>query len=873
MTRKLIALIAATFTLFALLPAGMAFAAPSATSQITAGAVGFPGQRTMTIRVNNTTAGNALLGEKINYVRIHFPVAETGIKPVTDNAGVNGTWTGTVTKAGTTTQFITYTGGSINPGTNASFTFPVEVDRPLRSDRKGPFTVQVASGSNAATGAKAATDGALDGVVRMLEILDGSVKPIAPQEGNRGVADGTGTAGQNITYAFTVKNYAREAVNVTGTMTSSNPEDIVSNGSQTLSVAGMDGTATLNVPVQLGSAPNGDRVTTFRANAASSSSSGPGNAVEKASNFTIQKPVDVSFTDLDPTRVRPGVSKTFSLRLNKTGSQAFSLDTSSLLFGTNVATLDSEDREFAGGAQGRTYEYTTTDIIAGPNGPLDASATAIGQDDNLANYDLTRDVGQITLDDIIPDITVGVELPVDGDDHQQVATKDGDTIRVAGTITPGAGSDKNDIDLSTLSVVLQPNDGPPINVPVTTSTNGDEITYSGSRTVADWEQSNFSPNSFSAKATVADEAGNGAGATSASSIIDNVPLVLSTTLGDNRVISPERIRIKFEDATGMRGGCDPNLWSVAGGIATVDSVENADGTACDPDAHSFTDLVRVLVLANDLEPDETPRVTYQGPSLLTGVPAKDGASNNALRQTVDTVTDVLPVQPNIVLVERRTGDDSFEPAYEDTDESRYYTNRGGQDGIRVTVGGARQGYLVQVTDAAGNVLNEKPAENEGAGLISTTAEFDEDIFVPIGTTDGLFDRRIQFVSSAGNVGPAEGANLVLDTVAPVVANAALTGSDAAAGTQTVTGTFSEKIVEGTDYWADWFVSEVIQTEEGQGSYVSNAIEVTGSDMLTRTLTVELRDPSQFEDAYYLFTSNGVRYEDRAGNTINDSQLP
>ena len=89
----------------------------------------------------------------------------------------------------------------------------------------------------------------------------------------------------------------------------------------------------------------------------------------------------------------------------------------------------------------------------------------------------------------------------------------------------------------------------------------------------------------------------------------------------------------------------------------------------------------------------------------------------------------------------------------------------------------------------------------------------------------------------------------------------------------MTGTFSEKIVEGTDYFSDWFVSETIQTEEGTGSYTTNAIEVTGSDMLTRALTVELRDPSKFEDAYYLFTSNGTRYEDRAGNLIADDQLP
>lgn len=872
MTRKLIALFITSLLLFALLPAGVALAAPSATSAITSGADGFPGDRQLTVRVNNTADGNLLIGEKITTVRIHLPVAETGIKTVKDDPGANPGWTGKVTQAGSTTHFITYTadGSGISPGTFADFTFPVTADRPLRSDRSGPLSVQVASGTERATTASAVSEGALDATVRILEILQGSLAPVAPTnaDNSKGVTDRTGTAGQTITYAFVVRNYAQEAVDVTGTMRAAdeNSTDIVDPtlSSQTVSVPGNDATATFNVPVTLGPADGGDRAATFVAGATGTSTSGPSTAEDRDDRFTIQRPADIKFTELNPTRVKPGVSKTFSLRANKTGSQAFELTSSVLTFGTNRATLDEGSRSFAKGSESPTLEYTTTDVISGSNGVTEASVENIGQDDNLADYDFIRAAGQITIDDIVPNITIGVTLPTD-QGHQQTAAKNGDKITVAGVITPGTGSDTNDIDTGSLKVVLQPDVGDAITVPVTTTTNGNEVHYSGS-TATTWPENAAT---FVGKATVADTAGNGAGATSSTYLIDLVVPKLDETVGESIVVSPTQIRVKFTDLTGVRGGCDASFWLIDGTPGAVKEVRHGDGALCT--AATKDEGVRLLILRDEfaLDVDQTPDVTYDGsharPASL--VPAKDGASNDALRQTVQTVTDILPVKPSLVAVDRRTepGSTSFESAYHDTDEDAYYTNVGGADGIRVTFGGAREGYTIQVLDGQGNVLTQRKITKKSSNPFSK--EFQDDTFVPLGAEDAEYARGLRFLSTAGNAGPVESLTLVLDTVVPALAGSTLTAPD------TVKTTFSEKIVAGSDYWQDWFVSETIQTEEGTGHYTTNAVEVTSVDALTRTLTVELRDPTAFEAAYYMLTSDGARYEDRAGNTIADSTLP
>ncbi len=243
-------------------------------------------------------------------------------------------------------------------------------------------------------------------------------------------------------------------------------------------------------------------------------------------------------------------------------------------------------------------------------------------------------------------------------------------------------------------------------------------------------------------------------------------------------------------------------------------------------------------------------------------PAKDGAGNVAVRDTINTVTNLIPRLPNIVSLERRDGAEAagFEPAYMDAEG--YFTNVAGTEALRLTVGGVRQGYSVQV------LKNGAPVKTEtftaAPGPLAT--EYEGSVLVPLDgvaapTRGTASDFTVRLVSARGNFGPAAPFRVVLDTVVPRLDGATLSGT-------TVTVPFTEKIAAGTDFSDDWFVSETVDTETGTARRTVNANSVTASDMLSRKLEVTLADASRFAGAdYFLQSSNGVRYEDRAGNPL------
>lgn len=839
MKRRFLAIAAAAATALAVAPAAPAFAAPAATAALTGTTTVFPGTRTFTINVTNNAM--PVVGETINAIRVNFPVNEAGISLGNGPGSATG-FTGTATNLGST-QFITYRGGSVPGGSSVSLTFPATVAAPLAKDLTGAFRVQVSSDNfqtaSTATGALAAT-------VQVLEIVTGSVKPVAPTNGDntQGVTDRTGTAGQNITYGSTVRNYSRSALTVTAGLTSAS--DTVSPATITVP-AGAEQPA--SIPVTLGAA--GGRTLSATATAPGAS------ATPVPDSFTVQAPALLSFSSLDGQRAKSGVgsARDFAVSVSKTGAQAASLATSALTFGSNTCGVVGTPAFPAGNAT-QTLTYRCGDI-SGSDGPLDAAVSYTLSDDNLATYGNTGiSVGKIIIDNVRPVLTAIVTLPQDADKTQQTAVKNGDTVTVNGTVSKAAYLANG----GKVRVSLTPNAGPAVTQDVTPTGSGDTRDWAATFSGTAWDAA---ASRFTASASATDTAGNtGSGSAPGATVIDNV---LPALLNPGTVVNPTTVEVSFADATGVKGGCDPSLWQLDSKPGQVSSVAAGDGKPCDQTAST----VRRLTLSSPLGVDATPTVTYNKvPAQLRGqpgapMPAKDGAGNDALSRTIDTVTNLVPAAPQIVSLQRHHGSSSgaLEPAYLDTTENRYYTNNGGAEALQLTVGGVKQNYVVQVLRAGQIVAQRSFTAAPPVGASS----YNGDILVPLRTTDGVDDFTVRLVSSQGNAGQTTPFSVVLDTVAPALAGATINGS-------TVTQTFSEKVVTGTDYADSWFVSEWVQGESGPVKRTVNVDSVTAVDATTRTMQVTLVDPTKFAGTdYYLQT--GTRYEDRAGNTLADTLRP
>jgi hypothetical protein len=867
-------MLVASLTIFGLLPATAAFAQATATAELTGNQVVFPGDTTYSIKVTNTEP--QIVGRTINAVSIQLPTAATNIVFRGAPPAAGNFTSVKVVKSGYT-QIVTYKGGTIAPQGTQTFSIPVTVQRPARSDLRGDFVVQVSSDNNVSgKTATPASAGKLTAAVESLEILAGSLRPTAPVSGNKGVADRIGTAGQTITYSFDVKNYARETLSVTGALAASDTSDRPS-AVAAKSVPGLDGLATFNVPVALGAALT-QRTTNLTASAVAANA----DAAMRQDTFTVQVPVDLAFSNLQPPRVRSGFgsAREFNVAVDKTGGPRFTLNQSTLQFGGNTAALKGDAVEFAANAENRLLAYQIPEI-AGVDGILSATISNVGQDENLANYNLNRSAGVITIDNIVPKLDIlqpvlgNGGLDVDGDALSAVT--EGTKITVSGKAIG------NDLAPTTLKVTLTPDAGNAITVPVTTKTESDGISFTGSVTGATvtWHDS---ATQFVVSAQIADEATNVGSGQSSLTLIDQFKPVLDTKSGV--VIATNRIRVDFDDQTGLRGACDPSSWRIDGTAGRVLDVRTGDGQLCSGSTQAAVanarrlspDGVRVLTLNYTLGPDDTPTVTYtpglsEAASRQLGIYiAKDGAANDAAEQTINTVTDLVPRIPDVTNLRRKdhaTG--ARETAYFDTQELAYFTNVGGTDAIVASIGGVRKGYKIQVLDGSGGILKTEnavaPTTIDPNNPLAT--EWTQDVTIPIGTTDRAYARGIRLVSSVGKPGAQQLTTIVLDTLKPTIGQSTLSGPGEAHMR------FAEKIVNANlDRKEDWYVRWTMVTEGETRQVLTNVetfTKVNEDPFYLRRGTFVGIDENTFQGLDYLRQSEATpQYEDRAGNYMLDT---
>jgi hypothetical protein len=834
MSRRLTAVAITAVLGVAVLPAIPAFASAASTAALTAGGAVYPGaDRSFTIRVTNGEP--AVVGKTIDAIRVNLPVSEAGIT-LGSNAGTAPGFTAASTNLGTT-QFNTYRGGRLLPGTSVDITFPATVGAPLAKDLLGDFRVQVSS-NNFQTSSTAV--GSLLTKVQVLEIVAGGLKPVAPtnSDNSKGVTDRSGTSGQAITYASEIRNHSRSALDVVAGITSPAGDTATPT---TLSVPA-GGTAVAQIPVQLGGATS-DRTTVFTASAETATKSAV--APTRNDSFTVQAPAAIAYSDLKPTRVKSGTgsAKDFTAKAAKTGTPAVDGLRSTLSFGSNSATATAPSFPRGASTQDVTYSFLS---ITGTDGTFPTTVSTSITDDNLATYSSTGTLADVIIDNLAPILTLNVALPVDLDGDQQIAAKNGDEIKVSGTIT-NAGDYAN----NSLKVLLRPNAGQEVTVPVTVTGSGETRSFSGSAKPV-WDAA---ATSFTATAEALDVAGNSGNVGAAASIIDNkVPVIL----GSGVIVSPTTIALTFDDATGVAGGCDPKMWLIDGTPGMVTGVKDASGGDC----RKRDSGARTLTLRNALAVDQLPKVTYSpdGARVATTFPVKDGAANDALRQTVETISNLIPQAPQLLAVDRRDGSltGSFEKAYQDTDNKAYYTNVAGENAMRLTVGGVRQNYTLQVLKDGVVVASRKFTAQPSIGATS----YNGDITFPIAAGDGTSSFTTRFVSGVGNIGDASAFAVVLDTLLPALGASAIDAS-------TVRLAFTEKIVLGSDFADNWFVSETVDTETGTARRTVNVNSVSAPDLSNRAFDVTLRDSSRFAGMDY-FVQSGTRYEDRAGNLLGNT---
>lgn len=813
--------------------AAPALAAPTATASLTAGKQVFPGSgQAYSIQVTNS--GLPVAGETINAVRILLPAQTAGVKNNAAAIAGPGTWTATRVSSGNL-QSILFKGGTIAPGGNATFSFPADVATPAATDKSGLFQVQLSSnGGQDSSDATIPTNGTLTTAVKILEVT--SVAATSPG----GVTDGSGTAGQAITMVTTIKNYALNSVVVDPTLTSSGtaPSETITDQAPA-SIAGSGGTSSFTFPVTLGTAPTADRTATLTANGTATGA----NAVQKSTNLVVQVAPTLALqaNTLSPKDVRPTgstpIEYTFTINAQKAGTPGLDLTGGALSFAGTTANL--QGNSFSPGAETKMLSFGPTAVI-GADGTYNAVLNLTGTDANGKPFSQSTTLtNAITIDSILPAITAVLSLPNDADGDAQTAAKNGDTITVTGLVSDNRSAV---IDF----VELRSNAGDVITVPVTRTGNN----YTGSATAA------FSPGatSFLAAAQATDTAGN-------RGTVESTPLPVDvsapTILNPGDVLNTTTIQVQFDETAGMvKGGCNPTEWKVDGSVIT--DVQLSDGTSCRRTTGPSVGLdnYRLLVLAQAIDSDAEPTVTYTPGQALIGDRAKDGAGNFTVLTIIDTVSRIAPVAPDILAVERNGGTEAAT-----LDGGKYWTRFGGSD-LTVNFAGARSGYRIQVLDGSNNILF---TSNELAGTTGTVA-------VPIGTTEGDYERKLRLLNARAIPGPTTPLVVALDTLSPSLDSSAVAlGSDT--GADQITVTFSEPLGGGTNFSFDWYAFE---TAAGERSYyVVDKVSGSGS---TRTVEAKLpnvtaADSSAFGGVDYVFTSGdsaGTRYVDRAGNQLGDT---
>lgn len=823
----------------------------------------------------------------------------------TDAVSVRGTgsegadlgFTGTVQTVGAF-QRVIFTGGEVPANANAVVRFSADIDPPASaSERSGSFKVSLSGdgGNSFATADTGQRDprrgGTLTTTIKFLEVLQVDITgPTGVVDDEDPEAPGVqlgGTEGQAISVRTTIKNHATIPVTVTADLAASSPngfsaDEQISDPVSDLTVLG-GATATADFDVTLGSAVNEDgdavdRPVTFSGSVVENLTGATGLGAS-SEELAVQVLGTIAFdgANFGPTIVSPGV-ETFSVPAVHSGTPSFqvALGSGTVAFSNTTAT-NQQAYSFAPGADPASQLLEFTGQVQGDDGDHPVSITYFATDDNGHSYIETLALTEpglfgpvpveVTIDAIAPEITAVINLPDDADGREQAAAKDGDTITVTGVIDD-TGADITQVRLVANGQIIATTDSVSRSLDggsYSTSFSGEEVSFPGGL------------GQFLAVAVAIDDAENvGVGFSGAVDFDNLVPRldsarVESTIDLDQGVLGQLRaeasvISVRFEENALVRGGCNPNQYTVDG-QNVVREVRYSDNTPCFS-GQAGPDNDRLLILSVPIDREANPLVRY---SPIPGDRIADFAGNLAPEDTVTAVSNIVPAAPDLLDVYRNTGnrtpeecqadEDACEDAYQEGsgDSAVHWTRSFDRnDDTIVCVAGARTGYSVEVTDGNGNAI---------VGSRQATTDTTPCIRVQIGSTDTTYVRGIRFVNQAG-AGEELLVNIALDTVLPAVTDVARDGDE-------VTVSFNDVLVEGNNSSLNWLLYERLADGSevaGPPNSVTTPGDAFSTDRSKRVLTGDIGENGDFIGVGYVFFS-GTRYGDRGGNKLADLPGP
>lgn len=884
MLRKLTALVAATLVAFALLPAVAATAEVNSSATLLEGAEVFPGGgQAYLLQVSNDENPILGLGRNINRIRVTLP-PNLRNPQCPDPSDLPAGFTCTERTPPGVTGFVF--DGLLMPGQTADLPFTVDVIAPTDRDRVQQVRVEYSEDAGI-TYDKIAD---LDTAIRILQLIPGTLREVDPAgfpSPNRG------TAGQTLTIEFAVRNHAQQTVTVTPTLDSDDPGDTVTALTPTLDIppAGGEATATFTFT-------SPDAATRLRDVVVTADATAPGADAPDTDNTAVLQIEGPPHLALDPASFSDpvvssggGTGRTyrFTIEADKLNLPAVTgLSGSITLTGpqTLTAALDAPDTLPRPERSDLLLQFAPVTVTAAdPSGSFDATFAFTGSDDNGQAFSQTVSLPDLVeLDNLAPDVTLDLALP-DG----QVQAKEGDVVTISGEVAGGDVALPDDLTLSLVAT----GDGEVVDIPVPAEdvqVDGTaftvDVTVEGTATYDDvtgFFADGIGTGTLTATATAADTAGN-VGGDAAAQDLDNIqPFMRSPA----RVIrdadyDPDKpvVEVVWDNnfPALVAGACLPTQYEVDEAI--VLEVRYSDGSRCQPgQASPAGDNTRILVLDRAIDPDVPRNVDYVADALGLGVndPAVDGARNEAVDQTVRTISGVAPPLPQLINVTRSDTDSPGGREDATFAEDRYWTNVGGDAddpaAVLAFVGGAKSSYVIQVLDGDGTVLHE--AQASGA---------DDTIRIPLpdsvaGCTgaveddDCVLERALRFFNPSAvpgaQVGPALDLEVVLDQTDPTLAGAAMDSPEQ------VTVTLSEVLHAGRNVAEDWYLLERNpDPDSGAGEFfVYGAQGVSGSGA-TRTLDADLPGNGPFAGVGYRFFGSDPldRYEDYAGNRMADGEL-
>ncbi len=798
MFRKISSIVTAAVVIFAMLPALAASAAPSSNASLAAGVNVIPGTaQPLSVKVDNT--GVPLVGESINWVSVILPNNQgfTTTPAVTAPSG----WTATQTSTSSVQRYVfTTTGSGISGGNTLTFPFPANVAAPA-SDKVGEFRVFVSSDRGATT---SRANGALNSTIRTLQLEAFGITAPA------GAADGSATSGQAVTFTASVTNRASGAQTVTAA---------TDGGTATQSLAS-GASAPIAIPVTLKTVGS-NTTSRYIATATAAGSE----ALTRFQDVALQVGPLLALVPqtFEPKRVRSNTGAPayeFKVAATKRNTPGLTVNSCQLYFDANgVANsfeLNAPTTWSANNQQTLVFQSGNVTGVSGNYAPRVGCTGTDGNDAAFVQNPLDNALS-LDIDNLAPVITdLALTAPAG-----QSAVKNSDRVDVSFKI--------DDVNATIRLAEVRDNFGNKVDI---TNLSRSGNTYTGRATV------NFPLDEgtvFAQIEAIDYVGGNPAGASSNVIDLDNIVPAIADPA---RTTSTTTIEVLIVDNSAVSGGCNAGHWQVEDNLVTA--VRGFDDTEVCGDS-----VYRVLVLARAIDIDATPAVTYNATGLTAQqTPIRDGAANRALTRTVDTVVGIVPAAPNLVQVTRNGGTETAV-----FDQDSYWTRFGGND-LMVSFTGAKAGYEAFVVDGNGNDV---------AGPLPLGGDTDT-IVVPIGSTEGAYNRGIQLRNAAGR-GDIRSLTVMLDATAPSVSTATNVG-------QEVTVNFNDIVWAGDNFAADWFGYET--TPDGNDAYQPSRVDIRDGNLANRVLTFEFNNSDNFANLVDYLNSGSIRYRDRAGNTLADT---